>query len=302
MTTIKTLSPAKLNLTFDIKGLLPDGYHEVETLLQAIDLHDTITFDIVESKESSIDIASTNSHDAGTFPLNSTNLIAKAAESFLSHMAKSAAIKAVVEKRIPIGAGLAGGSSNAAATLLALNDAFGKPLSQQQLNDVGSAIGADVPFCLSGGTAIGVGRGDQLTPIEVTTPLIFCVIKHRHLSVSTPWAYKKYDEFKGETIHPQAQKAAAALHEGDLQATVAAFGNCFEPVIFAHHAELIELKKQLLALGCLCSHLSGSGPAVYAVVQDREMAHFVERKLLNMDNHGLDVFIAESISTGVQII
>jgi 4-diphosphocytidyl-2-C-methyl-D-erythritol kinase len=307
-------APAKLNLTFDIRGTLPDGYHEVETLLQSVDLADKLAISVQPHCELSFHIQCMGEHIPDSFPLDQTNLIARAAGSFFqaANIRPDYKIDVEIEKIIPIGAGLAGGSADAAAMLFALNQLFDHPLDGNQLKVIGSSLGADVPFCLDGGTQIGRHRGDQLEVLNNEHRLYFCIVKPKKLSVSTPWAYQQYDQFRQPIAKPDTIKAASALCEGRLDEAIDNFGNVFEPVIFAQFSELIALKQQLLKLGSWRCHLSGSGPALYAVVADREMAHFMRRKILKNDDDGfiyiavesqtLDFFITESTTHGIKVI
>jgi 4-diphosphocytidyl-2-C-methyl-D-erythritol kinase len=172
-TSITVNSPAKINLTFEILGLLPDGYHEVRTLMQTVSLFDELTFEIGSAKEPSLSIELITAGGArspaagegeGQFPLGDTNLIARAIRLFLSSIDRPRALKVdvTVAKHIPIGAGLAGGSGNAAAALVALNQYFGGPLGDDAMAELAAKLGADVPFCLQGGRRLGLGRGDIL--------------------------------------------------------------------------------------------------------------------------------------------
>lgn len=319
MPTLRALSPAKLNLTFDITGLLADGYHQVETLMQAVDLCDELTFCLAPDNDFHFRLTGSGLAALDSFPLDQTNLIARAARLFQEQVVPEQpfSLAVHVDKKIPLGAGLAGGSSNAAACLLALNQVFGQKVTGCELADLGAQLGADVPFCLSGGTAIGYHRGDVLEPLDSESDLFFCIVKPREISVSTPWAYSQYDCFAGERSRPDLKAAARALSEGDLARAISSFGNVFEPVVFARFPELIALKQALLDLGCWCCHLSGSGPALYAVVPNREMAHHIRRKLMGADCSGysyleeedylkeappLDFFIAQSLPYGVRLI
>lgn len=316
MPKLKTLAPAKINLSFDILGVLPDGYHEVKTILQSIDLADTLTFEIEEAKQTIIDISIAENPLVKQFPLGSDNLIAKAASAFATASKRNFKLNVEVEKVIPIGAGLAGGSTDSAATLVALNEVFGKPLSDSELHSIASSLGADVPFCLNGGTALGTSRGDVLAPARSSILFNFCVVKPIQISVSTPWAYGKYDAFSQTMRRPNSEEALEGLMTGDIELAINSFGNVFEPVIFAEHPSLGEVKESLLKLGAWHVQLSGSGPALFAIVADIEHAHFIRRKILKTDDSGftygsafavnefgppLEFHICQSTSHGIQI-
>ncbi len=288
MPAIKVLSPAKLNLTFAIQGLLGDGYHKVETLLQAVDLFDELILTIEPGSAFQVTIQGEGDH----FPKDETNLIARAARLFQERIVSEQpfALCAELKKRIPVGAGLGGGSSNAAACLVALNHFFSYPATQDKLKELGAELGADVPFLIEGGTAIGRHRGDILQAVESRLELYFCIVKPRLLSVSTPWAYRQFDSYEGEVAGGDLPLAVEAMQEGNLSLALKSFGNVFEPVVFAQFPQLARLKQTLVDFGCLACHLSGSGPALYAVVADGKQAEAVG---LYLEQSGADLFVAD---------
>lgn len=302
-------SQAKVNLTFDILRLLPDGYHEVSTLMQAIDLGDNLNFVIRAHQAFNVEIMLSEGKERKQFPLDDTNLIYRAAKAFANHVKPvgSFSLTVQVEKNIPIAAGLAGGSSNAAATLLSLNEFFGKPLSSSALHDLAGTLGADVPFCLSGGIAIGLGRGEILKNLESTVDLKFVLVKPTTIALSTPWVYKQYDLYVAEKgfssiRRPNLENAVGALSFGQLDAAIEAFGNVFEPVVYAHYPELYELKQLLASYGCPYVQLTGSGPTIFAITSDLETAHFVRSKVVScVKADKLDVFIAGSANCGLRV-
>jgi 4-diphosphocytidyl-2-C-methyl-D-erythritol kinase len=305
--TLKALAPAKLNLSFDITGLLPDGYHRVETLYQSVDLCDELTFVLEEQDCLSVSLSATGPQALEAFPLDESNLIARAARAFLSgrRSIKPFALAVTVDKRIPMGAGLAGGSSDAAATLAALNRMRDYPYRPGELHALAVGLGADVPFCLRGGTCAAGGRGEQLVPLEMLQELVFCIVCPREHAISTAWAYAQYDAYSGKISRPDLHRAATTLAAQDLPGAVSAFGNVFEPVIFAHLSELVGLKEQLLELGVLACHLSGSGPALWALVSGRQQADEVAQQVTDKGRNGglaVDFFIAGSLDHGVSIV
>lgn len=300
--TVKT--QAKVNLTFDIVGLLPDGYHEVSTLMQAIDLGDTLNFKMIPGPFM-VDILS-QGQDKKQFPLDDTNLIYRAARAFFdeARSIQPLSIEVMVEKNIPIAAGLAGGSGNAAATLIALNGFFEGVLSSSQIEKVARGLGADVPFCLSGGIAVGCGRGDMIKPVESKLQFHFCLVKPKNIALSTPWVYKQYDLYAEQNAirRPNLENAVGAISFGELDAAIDAFGNVFEPVVYAQYPELAELKESIKNYGCPYVQLTGSGPTIFALTSDLEMAHFVRSKLkASSYAEKLDVFIASSVKNGLKI-
>lgn len=312
--------PAKLNLTFGITGDLPGGYHEVETLLQAIDLEDELSFSFESADTFSIDMQMHDAKLKTDFPLDNTNLIAKAANLYaqkVSHFDK-VRVSVTVDKKIPIAAGLAGGSADAAATLLAMNSYAANTLSQEELLQIASQLGADVPFSLLGGRRVGSYKGDQLSEHYDGERLSFAIIKPRNLGVATAWVYKTYDEMNaaGEIYPPDldAAQILEAISEGELDKAAKGFGNVFEQVVFPHYRDLIRIRQQVLELGAWCCHLTGSGPTLYALVANTEMAHMVRRELLKAETilcasgtcgakyDLLDVWTAESVDYGASIV
>lgn len=319
MTRLVAQAPAKVNLTFEIVGRLPDGYHQVSTLLQTIDLEDRLIFDFSPASDTEIVISCRQDKIQADFPLNDSNLIAKAIKLFLSSVNESQRLKALVavDKQIPIGAGLAGGSSDAAATLIALNYYFGYPLDKEELLLLAGKLGADVPFCLEGGTCVGLSRGDKLEAVQQGIKLSFCLIKPKSLAISTPWVYKAFDDYLANESEsnwpvPNLIGCLQGLRSGDLQQVTSCLGNDFEPVVFKQFPELQMLKADLLRLGCWSCHLTGSGPTLYGIVADREMAHMVRRRFFEMlhksadlpgqANDEFDFWIADSITSGARLI
>lgn len=312
-------SPAKINLTFNITGLRSDGFHDIESIMQTITLEDELKVAITESSETKFAIHCENAAIGKLIPLDSSNLIGKAARFFFEAMKsnKSFAIEVNLDKKIPVGAGLAGGSSNAAAMLVALNTYFNNIFSSEELASIGAQIGSDVPFCLKGGTCIARGRGELLEEIACNLSLHYCIVKPRKLSVSTPAAYKAFDEYTGSVKIPDLEGTRKALFNSDLDSFSKGLGNVFEPVIFKQHEQLAELKNELIRLGAWDCHMTGSGPTLFALVAGREMGHHIRRQVLHDDEIGfvygteeiilealppIDFRLAENCSYGARVI
>jgi 4-diphosphocytidyl-2-C-methyl-D-erythritol kinase len=330
-TSIEVTAPAKLNLTFEVLGLLDDGYHEVRSLMAAIDLSDTLTFTFAPSREPAINIAIANNLGAiqkDSFPLGSDNLIAKAIRLYLSAIEKPISLKIDVSivKKIPIGAGMAGGSANAAATLLAMNQYFKGELAWAQLHELAAKLGADVPFCLAGGLRVGTGRGDILSDkLSSEKSLALVIAKPRNLSIATPWVYGAFDECP-EIFH-LAEKlrdrymtdtlpcdfVSQSLAQGNLLEALKAFGNDFEQVVFPHYQELKDIKQTFIKLGAMGCHMTGSGPTIFAVTADREAAEKLKSDFY--ENYcqvneiacatkydPIDLWVASTIESGAQVL
>lgn len=275
-------APAKLNLTFDIVGRLPNGYHEVATLYQTVDLEDELTFEFDSGDANTIEVIASGPEAGADFPNNESNLISKAAEYFLSSLPGSptVTIKVMVEKNIPIASGMAGGSSDAAATLVALNRYFGHPFGKEELLALAGKLGADIPFCMEGGTCLGRGRGDDLTEVRPSPGLAFLIVKPDQLLISTPWAYRAFDEFAGLRLSPNLEGTVEALLSGDLEFAAESMGNAFEPLVFNSYPFLADVQKLLLDSGALCAHLTGKGPTLFALVENRQMAAQLREKFM----------------------
>lgn len=289
---ITVLAPAKINLTFEIVGLMEDGYHQVRTLMSSIALSDSLHFKFEpagsEAKTTVLILLSAEDKDQPDFPLGDDNLISRAIRLFLAEMAgKVDGLKVVVtvDKAIPIGAGMAGGSANAAAALLAVNEYFGNPMDSDALTQLAGQLGADVPFCLAGGLRNGSGRGDRLSEdLSENVPDLHLVIaKPTHLAIATPWAYKSWDQ--GADLLPLSEKlkdrgieetpadfAVHYLRENNIKEAVKAFGNDFEQVVFPHYQQLKDIKQTFLKQGAMSCHMTGSGPTIYAVAESEAAA------------------------------
>jgi len=314
-------APAKVNLTFDVTGDLPGGYHSIVSLFHAISLEDVLDVEIIQGAQEELlmELSAEFVGQPGSFPLDENNLIAKSAKAFnlATGLLNNKILKVDVLKQIPIGAGLAGGSSNAAAALVALNELCGRPLEEKHLLEIATNIGADVPFLIAGGTQLGKGKGEILTPVCLPERLSFVVLKPRQLSVSTPSVFAAYDQWvshKEPGWRPviDHQTAIESLISGSLEIATKSFANVFEPIVFDMYPSLELIKRRLLELGCWSAQLSGSGPSIFAVVSNLDMAHMVRRKFKEDETRGqcvwqkqegweIDCFIAESTGGGVQL-
>lgn len=313
-------SAAKLNLTLDILGLLPGGYHAIETIFQNVDLVDTLEFSFVKNKNDTelaveLILEDSTGNSQLDFPLQQDNLIAKAAKAFSknTNLGKSLTVQVKVQKKIPIAAGLAGGSGNAAATLVALNQHFENPLSLSELSDIAATLGSDISFFIYGGTCAGTGRGEILEEVRHAMQLSFFIVKPKGISISTPWIYREYDAYTNQQPKQRATSnlvdCRSALQNGDLDLLVKSLNNCFEPVVFNAYPEVQLLRDGMLEAGCLSANISGSGPTLYGLttspaqseqVQQRFLQWCAERKDLNQIK--LDTWTANSLKFGTSII
>ena len=285
MTTLYEGAYAKLNLTLDVLGKRSDGYHDLKSVMQTISIRDDIEIDIETGKPWKIICTKEG------IPTDSRNLAWKAAEVFFNTANKDPnGLEIRITKRIPSGAGLGGGSADAAAVLRALNRHYGSPFSVLALAEIGAMVGSDVPFCVLCGTAMVEGRGERLRKLPDMPDCVFVICKPE-FSVSTPELYKKIDEV---TIakRPDNQAMESALLAGDLGKIAENLCNVFDPVVTAEHLELNYIKSIFNSYGSVGQQMTGSGSAVFAIVPDFEFAAVICSML--KDNYS-EVFIAKPV-------
>lgn len=254
---------AKINLSLDVVGRLANGYHEVRMIMQTVGIHDTLTF---EKTEGEIVLSS----DAGELPLGEDNLIYKAARLVKETHGISGGVKVHLEKRIPVAAGMAGGSTDAAATLKAMNLLYDLGLSEEDLCWLGVKLGADVPYCIMGGTALSEGIGEVLTKLAPMPECVLLVAKP-DINVSTKEVYQALDS-QSVPWHPDVDGMRQAIEEGRLEGIYSRLGNVLETVTVAKHPIVSEIKQEMLGNGALGSLMSGSGPSVFGIFDDEEKA------------------------------
>ena len=270
--TVQKKAYAKINLYLDVLACRDDGFHELLSVMHAISLHDDIILYYTPAREREITLQIFGSR----LPTDRRNLVYRAAESFLEEAGLCARVHITVRKRLPIAAGMAGGSSDAAATLRALNVAANEPLSEDTLLSVAATLGSDVPFCLAGGTQICRGRGEKMTPLALKEPLHLVVLWGRE-HVSTPRAFAEmdgyYHNFDGSVPHgTNADALFDLLENGRLQDAPALLYNAFEPVVLPACPEAAAMKARLIELGAYAAFMSGSGPSVFGLFRTREEA------------------------------
>jgi len=258
-------SPAKINLRLEILGRREDGYHELKTIFQKISLCDTLHF----SLKNGSGISMTADHP--DLPVGKTNLIYRAAQSILKKSNYKGGVAVQIKKRIPLGAGLGGGSSNAAATLKGLNQLLETNLSRKELMELGLKIGADVPFFFLKGAALGSGIGERLKKIEV--PDLWFVLIYPNFEVSTRWAYQNFDN----------RRKAKALTNQELHISLNKFlktpkgisqilFNHLEAVVSKEYPQIDVMKKMLFSAGAMGALMTGSGPTVFGLFQEETIA------------------------------
>lgn len=257
MDTVTVYSPAKINLGLEIVGKRADGYHEIQTIFQKVSLYDELTFKILSSSEITVTV------DNPAIPSGNANLAYKAAELLLKEQLISTGVSIHIKKRIPAAAGLGGGSSNAAATLLGINSLLQLELSSSYLQQLSIPLGADVPFFLSGyGTAYGSGIGEKLKPVQLHTTL-WCILIFPGISISTAWAYTTYSKYNILTKEKKNIKFVNSIE--DIDALRYFLFNDFESVVYPVYPEIKAIKDSLVQAGAVGSLLSGSGSSVFGI-------------------------------------
>lgn len=262
-------SCCKVNLLLNILGKRPDGFHELETLMHPVGLHDRLSFE-----RAGTEIRLTC--DDPVLPVHSSNLVHRAAALFLKKTGIHEGVRIHLEKRIPIAAGLGGGSGNAATTLLALNELFGQPASSSALHEMAASLGSDIPFFLQDQPALAVGRGEMIQPLEFFPALrrTYIVLIHPGFGISTAWAYQQLKRFpKAQNGQPgRAQKLADLLRAGDTTAASREFYNSLEAPAL-HKYSLLELFQEFLRdNGAWATLMSGSGSTTFALVEGKAAA------------------------------
>lgn len=264
MEEIKVKALAKVNLGLDVVRRREDGYHEVKMIMQTIHLYDQLK--IKKTKEPGIHITA----NLDFLPLNENNLIYKAAKLLQDTCELQEGVAVDLQKYIPVAAGMAGGSTDAAAVLYGMNQLFQLGLKRQELMDLGVQIGADVPYCLMRGTALAEGIGEKLQSLP---PMPKCpvLIAKPGIGVSTKFVYEnlKLDE---NTIHPNIDAQIAAIRKGDLRGVAAHMGNLLETVTIPEYPIIEEIKGCMMDSGAVGAMMSGSGPTVFGLFEDKEVA------------------------------
>lgn len=258
--TVTVLAPAKLNLSLDVVGTLPGGYHDLDMVMQAITLHETLV--LRRSRYLNVRMP-------GSFvPVNEKNTAVKAALAFFHYTGLLAGVDITIHKQVPVRAGMAGGSADAAGVLVGMNELYGARLSMSELCALGASIGADVPFALMGGTCRVKGVGDLLKPLP-PCPDCFFVVVMPSVGISTPEAFQRYDRM-GSPLHPDCDRQEAAIRAGDLPGLCAAAGNALEHCSGA--TETPAIRALLDEYGALTSLMTGSGAAVFGVFDAEDKA------------------------------
>ncbi len=289
MESIKLKARAKINLGLDVLGKRPDGYHEVRMIMQTIEIYDHLH--ITKIPQNEIQLFSNLSF----LPVNENNLIYKAAKLLKDECGYKGGVKISLHKFIPVAAGLAGGSSDAAATLFGLNRLFHLDLTAKELMELGVKLGADVPYCLMRGTALAEGIGEKLTKLA---PIPDCciIVAKPPVNVSTRQVYESLD-IDGVTSRPDIDALLNAIEAQDIMGIAANMGNVLESVTIPRYPVIAAIKQDMLDHGAVNAMMSGSGPTVFGIFKDEHTARECQAYLKEKGD-ARQVYITENFQGG----
>src|SRR5919199_3257041 len=313
MRSYSLIAPAKINLYLEILGDRPDGYHELAMVLQSIELADQINVRAIGTDTILIHC------DHPQVPNDKSNLAYRAVElmakEFPNAFAKFGGVEISIKKNIPVAAGLAGGSTNAAAVLVGVDMMWQLGLTQPELQDLAAKLGSDVPFCLAGGTALATGRGEQLSPLPSLDSLYVVLAKDRTLMISTPWAYQAYRAEFGHSYvrdSESLESRSARVHSGPMVQAIynrdasqigQLLHNDLEKVVLPTTPPVSQLREAFESCGALGTMMSGSGPTVFAVCESEAQAHEIQRQVRAMiPDPDVEFWVTKFSNRGIQVV
>lgn len=255
---------AKINLGLDVLRRREDGYHEVRMIMQSVSLYDKLILKKISKDEILL------SSNVGALPNNEKNLVYKAIRLMKEEYGITGGVRAELEKRIPMAAGMAGGSTDAAAALIGMNKLFDLKLTKEQLMELGVKIGADVPYCILSGTALSEGIGEVLTPLK-PMPHCYILIAKPRISVSTRFVYENLEADK-LSYHPDIDGMLEAIEEENLQGVTDRLSNVLETVTEKKYPIIGKIKQVMMENGAMNALMSGSGPTVFGIFADEDTA------------------------------
>ena len=255
---------AKINLALDVIGERPNGYHDVRMIMQSVNLYDEL--EIIPNDEDKIILKSDNCE----ILCDASNLIYRAAALLQDTVCRHEGVTISLKKNIPVAAGMAGGSTDAAATLVGLNELFQYGLSKEELREIGVKLGADIPFCIEGGTYLSEGIGEILTPVA-PAPDCYLVIAKPDISVSTKYVYDNL-VLNNNTCHPNVDEMLKQIESCSLSGVASNLGNILESVTVNKYSVIEDIKNILLQEGALNALMSGSGPTVFGIFESEKLA------------------------------
>lgn len=306
MTQYRLLAPAKINLHLEILGLRTDGFHELAMIMQSVALADVV--EVVSRSDKEIRLQC----DQPQVPQDRSNLAYRAAELMQQRFPKQAqGVNIVLHKKIPMAAGLAGGSGNAAAVIVGLDLLWKLGSTQEELQAIGAELGSDVPFCITGGTAIATGRGEIIDTLPPLKQGAVVLGKYRSLEVSTPWAYRSYREQFGQHYpaalgvaepHRHAQPLVQAIAQQDIRAVAHHLTNDLEKVVLPAYPLVSELRQICGNTDSLGVMMSGSGPTVFALAEDLPQAKAILNQVRQqLPSPDLELFAVPLSDRGIHL-
>lgn len=277
---------AKINLSLDILGKREDGYHLVRMVMQTVDLYDTLRFETHDScaEQMTMELIT----ESKEIPSGDDNLICRAVRLLAEAYGLHTDLSISLEKRIPVAAGMAGGSTDAAAALRAVRDLFLPSVTDEQLQKLAVSLGADIPYCITGGTQLSEGIGEKLTVLP-DAPQCGLVLVKPAVGVSTAAAYRAYDSL-GAVDHPDIDAQIAAIRQGDSRGMAAQCGNVLELVTGEKHPLIGQIERFMKERGAMAARMSGSGPTVFALFESDSEAH-----------DAIELFGRDEISSGCEV-
>lgn len=276
---------AKINLGLDVIRRLENGYHEVKMIMQMVGIYDELTFEKIPS---GVELSTNH----GELPLDENNLIYKAVRLMQEAYGVTEGVKVHLQKNIPVAAGMAGGSTDAAAALKAMNILFDLQATDEKLQELGVKIGADVPYCIMGGTALAEGIGEKLTALP-KAPDCYLLVAKPDINVSTKYVYEHLDA-QEVVEHPDIDGMVEAIRAGNLYGITERMGNVLESVTINAHPIIATIKERMLAYGADNSLMSGSGPTVFGIFTDKEKAEKAYEQIIEEQLAG-QVFLTQFV-------
>lgn len=313
MRSYTLIAPAKINLYLEIIGDRPDGYHELVMILQSIDLADEIELHSISDETIRVHC------NHPQVPTDKSNLVYRAAalmaQKFPEALVKYGGVDITLHKHIPVAAGLAGGSTNAAAVLVGIDLLWNLGLTKTELEELGATLGSDVPFCVVGGTVIATGRGEQLSPLPSLDHIYIVLAKYHSLEVSTPWAYKTYRQQFGsnylQDTNDLAARAAAvhssamvkAILDQDAAKISQQLHNDLERVVLPAYPQVLQLREVFAAQQeVIGTMMSGSGPSVFAICASQPQAEQVKLQIREaIPDKDLELFVTRTTAQGITV-
>lgn len=265
----------KINLSLDVLGRRANGYHDVSMVMQTVDLYDVITLRKLSDRDGII-----LTTDVDNIPLDEGNIVYKAIKLVKEEYGIDIGVSADIKKRLPVAAGMGGGSADAAAALRGMNTLFELGLRSERLEELGVRLGADIPFLIKGGIALAEGIGEKLTALPAFPECRLVIVKP-NVSVSTKEVYEAFDSLT-EVVHPDIKKLTGSLGKEDLRYIVKLLGNVLEDVTIKKHGIIDEIKRSLLENGAVFSMMTGSGPTVFGIFENKEKAVMAGERLSEM--------------------